>query len=893
MESNQRRSRHIPYRDSKLTFILRDSLGGNSKTCMIAAVSSASTSFCETLSTLKFAQRAKLIKNKACVNEESTGNVSSLKLEIKRLKEELRKYLNISLDMSTSMILEPINPDRSLIELNINSLSLNNKEQLLNHYDDREKEKERLFWVLLQKCKEIYDDLQSKLLIKDGIIKNMKDFIAVCSHNEIIYKYLVSLSNYKTDQVDKYAQDKSLGKTSDGTIIESTDSKFSHKEIPDEIIFEIMNNNKIISKEINKPEQINKSIKEKDFLYQLIANYNWTKEKYNQEFTEIDQFELNISEKFLQNKLLMEELIFHLKELITIRMDCHSSSNFQTLILENSSNIFDFLPNDYTSFLKSFLRISDISPVEEQKPISNLLEQERCKFEGLEQDNKRLQEEFETLQASYNYEKEESRRRNESLRVLEQRNNESFKMESELSRDNRLLLEENNILKNKIDELERENEYQKCEKEVLLKNEEEKEIQIFELEEENQALNDKVEAFEIENELIRDEKRELLDQINKFEINAEEMKNEGRNMNLKLESFHNELEQKNKIIIDLEHVIKIKENELEHKNKNIIDLELIIWNKENELEDKNKSIMDIGLVVESKNVEIEQKNKQIASFEFELHDKTKLLFIKQDELNSKNGAISLLQEELNLKKQNISLLLEEVRKMNETMEQKDKTINYFNQELTKTNETLSLLQDELDQKNESIDAIQLEKQTISLEIDVLKQNIKLQQTKLDKNLEINNQLTEELEQVSIENAELKARNEAEIIKLNELLLTIKGKIMERDRKIEVLIKENEIKEQELFRTAINLQEVLSQSKKSFEDLKVLQETKQENEKLKKSLQYSTEENERLDDLYRRLEYQSNIMKANYKIKENQMRKVAEEKKLMELMSSKYSKQVEM
>jgi kinesin family member 15 len=68
VENSQGKNRHVPYRDSKLTFILRDSLGGNSRTCMIANVTSASTSFAETLSTLKFAQRAKLIKNKVQKN---------------------------------------------------------------------------------------------------------------------------------------------------------------------------------------------------------------------------------------------------------------------------------------------------------------------------------------------------------------------------------------------------------------------------------------------------------------------------------------------------------------------------------------------------------------------------------------------------------------------------------------------------------------------------------------------------------------------------------------------------------------------------------------------------------------------------------------------------------
>ncbi|XP_013368827.1 PREDICTED: kinesin-like protein KIF15 isoform X3 [Chinchilla lanigera] len=83
------KQRHICYRDSKLTFLLRDSLGGNAKTAIIANVHPGSRCFGETLSTLNFAQRAKLIKNKAVVNEDTQGNVSQLQAEVKRLREQL------------------------------------------------------------------------------------------------------------------------------------------------------------------------------------------------------------------------------------------------------------------------------------------------------------------------------------------------------------------------------------------------------------------------------------------------------------------------------------------------------------------------------------------------------------------------------------------------------------------------------------------------------------------------------------------------------------------------------------------------------------------------------------------------------------------------------------
>uniref|UniRef100_A0A8B9GPY2 Kinesin family member 15 n=1 Tax=Amazona collaria TaxID=241587 RepID=A0A8B9GPY2_9PSIT len=89
------KQRHVCYRDSKLTFLLRDSLGGNAKTCIIANVHPGSKCFGETLSTLNFAQRAKLIKNKAVVNEDTQGNVRQLQAEVKKLKEQLAQLTSV------------------------------------------------------------------------------------------------------------------------------------------------------------------------------------------------------------------------------------------------------------------------------------------------------------------------------------------------------------------------------------------------------------------------------------------------------------------------------------------------------------------------------------------------------------------------------------------------------------------------------------------------------------------------------------------------------------------------------------------------------------------------------------------------------------------------------
>ncbi|CAH0553517.1 unnamed protein product [Brassicogethes aeneus] len=88
-------SAHIPYRDSKLTRLLQDSLGGNSKTIMIANIGPASMNYDETIITLRYAYRAKSIKNKPIKNEDiKDGKLLELQTEIERLKQMIMEKSN-------------------------------------------------------------------------------------------------------------------------------------------------------------------------------------------------------------------------------------------------------------------------------------------------------------------------------------------------------------------------------------------------------------------------------------------------------------------------------------------------------------------------------------------------------------------------------------------------------------------------------------------------------------------------------------------------------------------------------------------------------------------------------------------------------------------------------
>ena len=94
--AENKKNNHIPYRDSKLTRLLSQALGGNSLTTIICTVSPAAINYYQTLSTLRFAIRAKNVKLKPKENEYSDekGKIEFYKNEIKKLKNELKKNNN-------------------------------------------------------------------------------------------------------------------------------------------------------------------------------------------------------------------------------------------------------------------------------------------------------------------------------------------------------------------------------------------------------------------------------------------------------------------------------------------------------------------------------------------------------------------------------------------------------------------------------------------------------------------------------------------------------------------------------------------------------------------------------------------------------------------------------
>jgi len=102
LSNNKRQGAYIPYRDSKLTRLLKDSLGGNSITCMIACISPSSVAREETVNTLKYASRARNIKKKISKNiteirtipKKYQKMISELKFEIKMMPVKYTKTIS-------------------------------------------------------------------------------------------------------------------------------------------------------------------------------------------------------------------------------------------------------------------------------------------------------------------------------------------------------------------------------------------------------------------------------------------------------------------------------------------------------------------------------------------------------------------------------------------------------------------------------------------------------------------------------------------------------------------------------------------------------------------------------------------------------------------------------
>ncbi|CAI9165580.1 unnamed protein product [Rangifer tarandus platyrhynchus] len=136
------RCRHIPYRDSKLTRLLQDSLGGNTRTLMVACLSPADNNYDETLSTLRYANRAKNIRNKPRINEDpKDALLREYQEEIKKLKAILAQQMgpgSLSALLNSQVPPSPVQVEEKPLSLPVTQHDTEAEKQLIREeYEQR------------------------------------------------------------------------------------------------------------------------------------------------------------------------------------------------------------------------------------------------------------------------------------------------------------------------------------------------------------------------------------------------------------------------------------------------------------------------------------------------------------------------------------------------------------------------------------------------------------------------------------------------------------------------------------------------------------------------------------------------------------------------------------
>lgn len=175
---------HVPYRDSILTWLLKDNLGGNSKTVMVATISPAADNYEETLSTLRYADRAKRIVNHAVVNEDPNAKIiRELREEVDRLKRMLQAKI-----AGKSHIVEPGETTIEIKEM------LSESEKLMSEctmtWEQKEKQTEKIQQERHKALEEMGISVQSSGIAVEKSKFYLVNLNADPSMNELLVYYL-------------------------------------------------------------------------------------------------------------------------------------------------------------------------------------------------------------------------------------------------------------------------------------------------------------------------------------------------------------------------------------------------------------------------------------------------------------------------------------------------------------------------------------------------------------------------------------------------------------------------------------------------------------------------------------------------------------------------------
>ncbi|KAL4463035.1 hypothetical protein ABPG72_002918 [Tetrahymena utriculariae] len=856
VEVDNGRARHIHYRDSKLTFFLKDSLGGNSKTRVIANISPASSAFQETLSTLKFAKRAKLIKNKVQINEDHSGNVESLNNEIKKLRLENLQFREMlmkggsMLSFFQSNNSQPQSPSfreqkNNLRMIKDENIKMQETEELCQHYLEQAQELELKMNYNMGKT-------------KDQLMHLMK-YVEKFQQNEYQYRSIIKLQRAKIERVEQMLKNKQLTKEQVQEFF-NEDREKTQKELndlrellenqmycaklldenvelqqqvekiqePGRSIFQQLTNNVDVLKSIqNKLEQ---NIEQRIRLQKVVEDLEESKKNASPDRSKKLEFQLTQIEK--EHKSAIENLS---SELLTQKLKLNEQERMMDQIVEENHKLSKELEqmklmqefkqaqheetvhqlkkliaekSNVTDEKNSELHLRNIDLVEQIKQLQqqNLLLNERSKEsdkqrQDMAEEKKQAHEKYLKYLEKYN---EETTHLQASISELTSNFNEkefeNLRIKDEVIQGNERIRElESNISQAKQiqDSLQQEIEQKKNQIEQLeeqLIELEEADNQRKDLQEEIETLNETLNFRENELEEMKKQKTQLLNQIQELQAAKVQIEEQVQTLQMRIEELESQSsEQNNKLLQE-----KVGEMKKLEDEKGVVELELNQMRK----------------AKEEDSIVIQNKLEQIKSLEQEK------VFVQQkiNEISDEKERITqVLEGEINILKE--KLLLED--------DQKQEVINQKQTEIEELRQQVQLLKSSIEKEIESFNSQRIaieetfkkEKQETLLQCkrDLQEQCEQLQQNfsiELEKQIEIREKKIAKLEEEkskAIQQSQEETQQELETLK-EDLERQVVEITEQKDQEIKQIIEKNSEELQVLQNEKQQLLEQIQQSK---------------------------------------------------------------------------------
>lgn len=383
-------SSHIPYRESKLTRLLQDSLGGKTKTCIIATISPAKVSLDETISTLEYANRAKSIKNKPQVNQSM-----SKKLLIKEYVQEIEKLRN---DLNATrnkngIYLAEENWNQVTAESESRRIQVEEQKLRIQVLEDQTKKFKVDFEDYLSNVKFLENELNSANIEKSELS------LQLSNKNEIILKTLKELDIEKLVNADHEVVKENLNLAYNNLLSLNNELNLNKDQLFRFIDFE----NSLHAKNSN---QLNNSKTKLNSKIDAFKNDldSFTSIECSKVSNDLDEKFKSYIEMQNLNNLKTAELFNNNSEQLESLID-NSINKFSCLINEHNSKINDIekikkeITNDIVSELNNLKRENSNFINEMKSTLSSLSTSSSSILQNI---NDNIQETFKTVENQFN-----------------------------------------------------------------------------------------------------------------------------------------------------------------------------------------------------------------------------------------------------------------------------------------------------------------------------------------------------------------------------------------------------------------------------------------------------------------------------------------------------------